>query len=178
MHIREKPNKSSQWNFSNSQTGNLMRHIKSHRSKKTNFTSSDNQITADGINLPALTFCFRPLIKPSIKKSYSISSQFCGSPPSQMINLENDQVTWNEFCKNISYQLNRDFTITIGKGKRFINRMNMDLGINDFNGNMVEVKYVLTKSSGLCYTILSNLSFNQSSNYIIQILAKVLLKRL
>ena len=36
MHIREKPNKSSQCNFSNSQTGNLMRHIKSHISKKTN----------------------------------------------------------------------------------------------------------------------------------------------
>ena len=53
MHIREKPNKSSQCNFSNSQTGNLMRHIKSHRSKKTNKCSKCYFITSLTGNLKA-----------------------------------------------------------------------------------------------------------------------------
>ena len=147
-------------------------------SQKTNFAKSDHLIPKEGLSCPALTFCSKPLIKPSMKKFYNLSSMFCLNANSvdetNKFILDDANMTWNEFCFNISYQINRDFTIEvldkankdwlIGKGGT-----KLKVGDNYFNGEKVEVRQILTKYGGLCHTILTDLVFSGDKAVLIKI---------
>ena len=97
----------------------MRRVLNTYAAKKTSFGSSEDGVGI--IELPAFTFCFKPMIKPSLRKSYNMTSTFCSKPHLYMEFIEkmntpkNNNITWNEFCKNISYQLNRDFTVILQK---------------------------------------------------------------
>ena len=147
-------------------------------SQKTNFAKSDHLIPKEGLSCPALTFCSKPLIKPSMKKFYNLSSMFCLNANSvdetNKFILTDANMTWNEFCFNISYQINRDFTIEV------LDKANKDwllgqggtklqVGDNYFNGEKFEVRQILTKFSGLCHTILTNLTFSGDKAVLIKI---------
>ena len=87
-------------------------------------------------------------------------------------------MTWNEFCFNISYQINRDFTIEIldkaykdwwsGQGGT-----KLQVGDNYSKGEKVEVRQILTKYGGLCHTILTDLVFSGDNAVLIRISAMV-----
>ena len=61
----------------------------------------------------------------------------------------NSTVTWNEFCKNISYQLNRDFTIVLQKynDTMFITT-DLKLGFNYLESHKIEVREIFTQFNG------------------------------
>ena len=137
--------------------------------KDTQLVSSKNERSK--IELPAITFCFKPMMKPSIRNTYNISSAFCGNPESIIDNelniLKDINMTRNEFCTNSSLQINRDFTIHLMKTKNHqpLNEIELKSGYNNFDGEWVEVREVLTKFNGLCNILLTNSTFNTSINY-------------
>ena len=145
-------------------------------SKKTNFAKYT--IPDNGINIPALTFCFNPMIKMSIRKSHNISALFCLDPDlvdrKRLKILEERNMTWNEFCSNLSYKLDRDFTMKLKNGfSASDEEIELHKNINLFNGKKVEVREILTKYDGLCYTLLSELKFSNNNVYLIKISAMV-----
>ena len=152
-------------------------------SQKTNFAKSDNLIQKEGLSCPALTFCSKPLIKPSMKKLYNLTSLFCFDANSvdetNKFILTDANMTWNEFCFNISYQINKDFTMEVldktnkegwwlGKGGT-----KLKVGDNYFKGEKVEIRQILTKYGGLCHTILTDLVFSGDKAVLIRISAMV-----
>lgn len=153
----------------------MMDVIKEYQGKKTNFAKSTLPNT--GVNFPALSFCFDPMVKPSMKDLHNVSSFFCIDPyffdKGRIIILQELNVTWNELCLNISYKINRDFTIHLRNSFRTNNETKLNLYVNDFDGKKVEVRQIMTKHDGLCYTLLSNLKFNRDNFYIVQISLKV-----
>ena len=147
-------------------------------SKKTNFAKYT--IPDNGINIPALSFCFNPMIKMSIRKSYNISAMFCLDPymadRKRLKILEEQNMTWNELCSNLSYKLDRDFTLKLKNG--FLasdEEMELHKNVNHFNGKKVEVREILSKYDGLCYTLLSDFKFINNNIYLIKISAMVCL---
>ena len=153
----------------------MMDVIKEYREKKTNFAKSTVPNTA--VDFPALSFCFDPMVKPSMKDFYNVSSFFCIDPywidEGRIIILQELNMTWNEFCLNISYKINRDFTIHLRNSFRTNNETKLNVYVNNFDGKKVEVRQIMTKYDGLCYTLLSNLKFNRDNFYIVQISLKV-----
>ena len=80
--------------------------LNQYANKRTNFAKYSDSIPEKGINVPALTFCFKPAFKTSQLKLHNLPSTFCIYPSlvnetNQLI-LENANMTWNEFCLNIS----------------------------------------------------------------------------
>ena len=150
----------------------MMDVLNQYASKKTNFAKSTDNIQKKGVDMPALIFCLKPIFKPSMLQLHNITSMFCISPnqvdeTNQFI-LENANMTWNEFCLNISYKLERDFTIDLvdlsfDKGTQLKN------GINKFEKKEVEMREMFTKYNGLCYIMLSDLSFTEYSLYMVNI---------
>ena len=133
--------------------------LNQYASQKTNFAKSTDNVQEKGLKLPALTFCFIPMFKPSMLKHHNISSLFCIDTnqldeTNQFI-LENANMTWNEFCLNISYTLERDFTLDFSEN--FEGGTKMKTGINKFGENEVEIREIFTIWDGLCYAMLSNL---------------------
>ena len=95
----------------------MMDVLNQYANKRTNFAKYSDSIPEKGINVPALTFCFKPAFKTSQLKLHNLPSTFCITPSlvnetNQLI-LENANMTWNEFCLNISYQLGRYFILDI-----------------------------------------------------------------
>ena len=145
----------------------MMDVINQYASHKTNFAKSNNDVINEGVNIPALTFCFEPPFKPSMLKLHNISSMFCMDAnqvdeTNQLI-LDNANMTWNEFCSNISYKLERDFSLDLSKDY-FVKGTQLKRGINKFGENEVEIKEILTKFDGLCYTMISDLLFNRKTD--------------
>ena len=109
-----------------------------------------------------------------------MTSTFCSKPHLYMEFIEkmkthkNDNITWNEFCKNISYQLNRDFTIVLQKynDTMFITT-DLRLGFNYLESHEIEVREIFTQFNGLCNVILSDLPISLSDNYLLRIIVKV-----
>ena len=90
-------------------------------------------------------------------KLHNISSLFCIDTnqldeTNQFI-LENANMTWNEFCLNISYKLERDFTLDFSEN--FVGTK-MKTGINKFGEKEIEIREIFTIWDGLCYAMLSN----------------------
>ena len=97
------------------------------------------------------------MFKPSMLKLHNISSLFCIDTnqldeTNQFI-LENANMTWNEFCLNISYKLERDFTLDFSEN--FVGTK-MKTGINKFGEKEIEIREIFTIWDGLCYAMLSN----------------------
>ena len=148
--------------------------INQYASHKTNFSKSTKDMIKEGVNIPALTFCFKPPFKPSMLKLHNISPWFCidanyVNETNEYI-LKNANMTWNEFCSSISYKLGRDFTLDISISY-FETRTQLKNGINKFGEKEVEIKEILTKYDGLCYAMFSTLLFerNSTSYYVIEI---------
>ena len=103
---------------------------------RTNFARSDVKIPEDGIEMPTMSFCFKPLFKPSMKTFHDISTNFCIAPTNTKVVerkkldsvLTNANMTLNKFCTNISYQLNRDFTLKIGRSNILFKFSSLDGG--------------------------------------------------
>ena len=147
----------------------MMDVLNQYAGQKTNFAKSTDNILEKGVDMPALTFCLKPIFIPSMLNFYNISPAFCMSPTlvdktSQFI-LENANMTWNEFCLNISYKLERDFTLDFSDHWVFNNETKMKIGINKVNEKEVEIREIFTKWNGLCYAILSDLFFKWNINY-------------
>ena len=149
----------------------MMDVINQYASRKTNFAKSNNDVIKDGVNIPALIFCFEPPFKPSMLKLHNISSMFCMDAnqvdeTNQLI-LDNANMTWNEFCLNISYKLERDFTLDLSNNS-FVKRTQLKRGINRVinktGENEVEIKEIFTKYDGLCYAMFSDLLFKRNTN--------------
>ena len=143
----------------------MMDVLNEYASKKTNFAKTSWKIPEEGVNVPALTFCSMPPFKPSMLKLHNISHMFCidanlVDETNEYI-LKNANMTWNEFCLNISYQLNRDFAIEFANLNAGIE---WKKGINKIGGSEVEIKEIFTKYDGLCYAMHSNLLFNKKTN--------------
>ena len=141
--------------------------IDQYASRKTNFAKSNNDVINNGLNIPTLTFCFEPPFKPSMLKLHNISSMFCMDAnqvdeTNQLI-LDNANMTWNEFCLNISYKLERDFTVDLTNDS-FVKGKQMKNGINKFHEKEVEIKEIFTKYDGLCYAMFSDLLFKRKTN--------------
>jgi hypothetical protein len=105
-------------------------------------------------------------------KLHNLPSLFCLDPIKvnktlQSI-LDNVNMTWNEFCLNISYKLERDFTIAL-VDMHFDNGTQLKNGINKYGEKKVEIREQFTKFDGLCYVMLSNLFFEEYSFYMINI---------
>ena len=145
----------------------MMDVINQYASRKTNFAKSNNDVIDEGVNIPALTFCFEPPFKPSMLKLHNITSMFCMDAnqvdETNHLILDNANMTWNEFCSNISYKLERDFTLGLSKNY-FIKKTQLKRGFNKFGEKEVEIKEILTKFDGTCYAMFSNLSFNRTTN--------------
>ena len=77
--------------------------------------------------------------------------------------LKNANMTWNEFCSNISYKLGKDFTLDLSD-KYYVKRKQLKNGINKFGETKVEIKEILTKYDGLCYVMFSNLLLKRKTN--------------
>ena len=147
----------------------MMDVLNQYAGQKTNFAKSTDNILEKGVDMPALTFCLKPTFKPSMLNFHNISPTFCMFPTlvdktNQFI-LENANMTWNEFCLNISYKLERDFTLDFSDDWVFNNETKMKIGINKVREKEVEVREIFTKWNGLCYAILSNLFFKWNTNY-------------
>ena len=147
----------------------MMDVLNQYAGQKTNFAKSTDNILKKGVDMPALTFCLKPIFKPSMLKLHNISPTFCMIPnlvdnTNQFI-LENANMTWNEFCLNISYKLERDFTLDFSDDWVFNNETKMKIGINKVREKEVEVREIFTKWNGLCYAILSNLSLKWNTKY-------------
>ena len=145
--------------------------LNQYANKRTNFAKYSDSIPEKGINVPALTFCFKPAFKTSQLKLHNLPSTFCITPSlvnetNQLI-LENANMTWNEFCLNISYKLGRDFTINLLDLGH--SRIQLKNGINKYRGKEVEIREIFTKYDGLCYAMLSNMFFTGDSSYMINI---------
>ena len=145
----------------------MMDVINQYASDKTNFSQSKRDIINQGVNIPALSFCFNPAFKPSMLKLHNISSMFCMD--ANQVDETNDHIlknanmTWNKFCSNISYKLEKDFTLDLSEDYyKNINRLKR--GINKFEEKEVEIKEILTKYDGLCYAMFSNLLFKRNTN--------------
>ena len=134
---------------------------------KTNFAKSNNDVIKEGVNIPALTFCFKPPSKPSMLKLHNISSMFCMDAnqvdETNEYILKNANMTWNKFCSNISYKLEKDFTLDLSD-HYYKNKNKLKRGINKFGEKEVEIKEILTKYDGLCYAMFSNLLFKRKTN--------------
>ena len=70
-----------------------------------------------------------------------------------------------QFCLNISYKLERDFTLDFSDDWVFNNGTKMKIGINKVREKEVEIREIFTKWNGLCYAILSNLFLKWNINY-------------
>ena len=146
--------------------------VNKYANKRTNFAKYTDSVPKQGVDFPALTFCFKPSFKPSMLQLHNITSMFCLYPTqlnekTQPI-LDNANMTWNDFCLNISYKLERDFTIDLidlfsDKSTELKN------GINKFGEKEVEIRELFTRYDGLCYVMISNLSFTDFSYYGINI---------
>ena len=145
----------------------MMDVINQYASRKTNFAKSNNDVIKDGVNIPALIFCFEPPFKPSMLKLHNISSMFCMDAnqvdETNEYILKNANMTWNEFCSNISYKLGKDFTLDFSD-EYYGNRKQLKNGINKFGETEVEIQEILTKYDGLCYVMFSNLLFKRKTN--------------
>ena len=150
----------------------MMNVVTQYANKRTNFAKHTNNVPQEGVEFPALTFCFKPSFKPSMVQLHNVPSLFCIDPTkvtetTQSI-LDNANMTWNEFCLNISYKLERDFTIDLFGGQ-FILGTQLKNGINKYKEKEVEIREIFTKHDGLCYVMLSNLFFEEYSFYMINI---------
>ena len=146
--------------------------LNQYANKRTNFAKYTDSVPGEGVEFPALTFCFKPSFKPLMLKLHNVPSLFCLEPTqvnemTQLI-LDNANMTWNEFCLNISYKLERDFTIDL-VDLSFYKRTQLKNGINKFGKKEVEMREMFTKYNGLCYIMLSDLSFTEYSLYNINI---------
>ena len=100
-----------------------------------------------------------------------MSSFFCQDTmqdenPNDQIILKDLNMTWNEFCTKISYQLNRDFTVSLTKTFYKPNETQLKIGDNYFHGSKITVRQILSKYAGLCYTILSDKELNSIKQFI------------
>ena len=142
--------------------------IDQYASHKTNFSQSKLDVINKGVNIPALTFCLAPPFKPSMLKLYNISTMFCINASwvdeTNKYILKNANISWNEFCSNISYKLGRDFTLDITDDYNSETRTQLKSGINMVGEKEVEIKEILTKYDGLCYVMFSNLSFKRKTS--------------
>ena len=152
----------------------MMDVINQYASNKTNFAKSTIDVINDGVNIPALSFCFKPPFKPSMLKLHNLTSNFCidankVDETNEYI-LKNANMTWNEFCSNMSYKLERDFTLDFSEDW-YVKRKQLKNGFNKFGEQEVEIKEIFTKNDGVCYVMISNLLFkrNTTSYYVIGI---------
>ena len=146
--------------------------LNQYANKRTNFAKYTDSVPEEGVNFPALTFCFKPSFKPSMVKLHNLPSLFCIEPTlvnemSQSI-LDNVNMTWNEFCLNISYKLERDITIDL-LDLSFNKSTKLKNGINKFGEKEVEIRELFTMHDGLCYVMISNLLLSDDSHYVINI---------
>ena len=142
----------------------MMNVVDQYANKRTNFAKHTNNVPEEGVELPALTFCFKPSFKPSMMQLHNIPSLFCIDPnevneTTQTI-LDHANMTWNEFCLNISYKLERDFTIDLFGGQ-FVFGNQLKKGVNKYKEKEVEIREIFTHHDGLCYVLLSNLFFTE-----------------
>ena len=145
----------------------MMDVINQYAKNKTNISKSNDDFIKKGLNIPALTICFKPPFKPSMLKLHNISSIFCMDAnlvdETNEYILKNANMTWNEFCSNISYKLGKDFTLDLSD-KYYVKRKQLKNGINKFGETKVEIKEILTKYDGLCYVMFSNLLLKRKTN--------------
>ena len=104
-------------------------------------------------------------------RKYKVSSFFCQDTmqdenPNDQIILKDSNMTWNEFCTKMSYQLNRDFTVSLTKTFYETNGTQLKIGDNYFHGSKITVRQILSKYAGLCYTILSDIELNSIKQFI------------
>ena len=104
-------------------------------------------------------------------RKYKVSSFFCQDTmqdenPNDQIILKDLNMTWNEFCTKMSYQLNRDFTVSLTKTFYETNGTQLKIGDNYFHGSKITVRQILSKYAGLCYTILSDIKLNSIKQFI------------
>ena len=100
-----------------------------------------------------------------------MSSFFCQDTmqdenPNDHVILKDLNLTWNELCTKMSYQLNRDFTVSLTKGFYETNGTQLNIGDNYFHESKITVRQVLSKYAGLCYTILSDKPLNSIKQFI------------
>ena len=150
----------------------MMDVLNQYANKRTNFAKYSDSVPEEGINVPALTFCFKPAFKTSQLKLHNLPSTFCIDPSlvneTNQLVLENANMTWNKFCSNISYKLGRDFTLDISDDYNSVNSDNkkiMEKGVNKDGDREVEIIEIFTKYDGLCYAMQSNLLFNNITGY-------------
>ena len=147
----------------------MMDVLNQYANKRTNFAKYSDSIPEKGINVPALTFCFKPAFKTSQLKLHNLPSMFCIYP--SLVNatnqsiLDNANMTWNEFCLNISYKLGRDFTLEISDELYVETRKKLEKGVNKDGDREVEIIEIFTIYDGLCYAMQSNLMFNNIDVY-------------
>ena len=140
--------------------------LNQYASQKTNFAKSNVDVTDEGVNIPALTFCFKPPFQSSMLKLHNITSNFCiyanqVDETNQFI-LKNSNMTWNEFCANLSYKLERDFTLDLMDDQ--ITRTQLKNGINKVGEKEVEIREIFTNYDGLCYAMFSNLLLKRKND--------------
>ena len=80
--------------------------------------------------------------------------------PNDHVILKELNMTWNEFCIKISYQLNRDFTVSLTKSFYDTNGTQLKIGDNYFHGSKITIRQMLSKYAGLCYIILRDKELN------------------
>ena len=141
--------------------------INQYASYKKNNSQSKIDLINEGVNIPALIFCFKSPFKPSMLKLHNITSNFCidanqVDETNEYI-LKNANMTWNKFCSNISYKLERDFTLDLSEDY-YVKGKHLKNGINKFGEKEVEIKEIFTKYDGLCYAMFSNLLFTRKTN--------------
>ena len=100
-----------------------------------------------------------------------MSSFFCQDTmqdenPNDQVILKDLNMTWNELCIKMSYQLNRDFTVSLTHRFYKTNGTQLKIGDNYFNGSKITIRPILSKYLGLCYTILSDKELNSIKQFI------------
>ena len=86
--------------------------------------------------------------------------------PNDHVILKELNMTWNEFCIKISYQLNRDFTVSLTKSFYDTNGTQLKIGDNYFHGSKITIRQMLSKYAGLCYIILRDKELNSIKPFI------------
>ena len=106
------------------------------------------------IDHPTIVICFEPNVKITELKKYNISlKDFLNYD----FNIGDDNITndWQDFYENISYQIGRDFNISIqyNSNETWDSKFYHKINVSDYKSNEVDLMKIYTLWHGICSKI-------------------------
>ena len=119
--------------------------------KDTNFKKSLEK--PSHVNLPTATFCFNPAFKKSILTKYKLSTY---SVFNNLVNTKTANYSIPNLFNESSYQLNKDFNLSVWKDEKignYLSEGNNNVEYNETKSVKYHVEMISGIVSGLCYKV-------------------------